>query len=137
MCKEIKRNRLKEFFIFTGLFLGSILGTQYLSLYFDPIISSCLIGLLGSVLHKVITRKTVFLFLYNSHFDKIVYSGSFLGMVQGPPSFDTYRIVEYILLALVAAIVYSKMLLYAKGYGGKLGTIAFITGLTSLIIGYF
>jgi hypothetical protein len=94
------------------VFLGTII--TYLivrHLNVNVVIASCTIGIAAHFL----LRK----------FETPIYCGSFAGMA----SFALFSYSEVFVLALVCGIVYVLTKPILKGYGGKLGTIAFISSL--------
>jgi hypothetical protein len=104
-------------FDFAFAFIGVIL-TYELSFIFSlsTVFSSALVGIIG--------------FLLIRKHSMAIYCGSFAGMVS-PQIFNHY---EVIVLALVCAIIYLLVKTILDGFGGRLGTIAFVsTTITTLI----
>ncbi len=81
--------------------------------------ASALTGLLGSLLIKNKTFKKI-------NADSLVYCASFaaIGVLKVAPN-----IIFIIVLAIVITSLFNLAKSYAVGFGGKLGTIAFVSSL--------
>ncbi|MCK4551633.1 MAG: hypothetical protein KAU02_01855 [Tenericutes bacterium] len=106
--KKIKFNSLDGLFVIFGVF-----ATYSISHFFgvSVVIGSSVIGLLG----HFFARK----------YEVAIYCGSFAGMV----SIVIFGFLEVLVLALTCAFIYILTKPLLKGYGGKLGTIAFMSSL--------
>ncbi len=107
-AKEISFMTLDGVFTMLGVF------ATYSIVHFlevPVVLVSCGVGLLGHFL----IRK----------FEVPIYCGSFAGMV----SVALFGFWEVLVLALVCAVVFTLSKPIFKGYGGKLGTIAFLSSL--------
>ncbi len=82
------------------------------------VISSCLVGLAGALLGKLTD---------SSHVSLIIFAGSFVGMASS--SFGTLPLM--ILGGIAAGVIYHFSLNIFTGFGGRLGTIAFISTVLS------
>lgn len=103
---------------FLSFYLGSNLCfyTQ-LQLEISPILTSCCVGLLGTLIP-------------NKKYSAAIYSGSFVG-VCGETFINSH--FEIALASTVGGIFTLLLQHRLDGYGGKLGTIAFL-GSTSLLV---
>jgi len=97
-------------FDFAFAFLGVILTYELSFIFsFSSVLSSALVGMIG--------------FLLIRKHSMALYCGSFAGMVS-PQIFNHY---EVIVLGLICAFVYLLVKTILDGFGGRLGTIAFVS----------
>ncbi len=105
--------------VFDGLYvvMGAIM-TYALSLLFGihAVTASALVGLLA---HVFLKRHEV-----------AIYCGSFAGMT----SVMLIRPLEFVLVAVLAGLVFVLLKPVYQGFGGKLGTIAFIGSVTTYVM---
>jgi hypothetical protein len=106
--KKIKFNNLDGLFVILGVFVTYALN-HFLGI--SVVLASSFTGLIGFALLK-------------KH-DVAIYCGSFAGMV----SVSLFGLLEVSILALVCAFIFILTKPLFKGYGGKLGTIAFMSSL--------
>lgn len=113
---------LQVIFFFSMGLIGCWALNQYLN--WSLFVSSALVGLIGSFIP---TSKT----LNNHDTSAIIYAGSFAGM-------SSVSIIPHpaylIVLGMIGGFTYYKFTPYFIGLGGKLGTIAFISSLSLLLI---
>lgn len=126
MLTQVNPKTLK---VFTAKFLAFYLScllcyTLQTKFGFSPVLSSALIGFVGSF------------YWFSSEIEKsgihaVIYAGSFAGMAQ----------VEYLsgpghilLISLIGTSLYLWSRPHLSGFGGKLGTIAFITTIIMIIL---
>ena len=84
------------------------------------VVASCIIGLLGAGLNY---------FIKSPHLALVIFAGSFVGMTS-----TAVGSISLVLLAgALAGLIYKYSLHIFAGFGGRLGTIAFI----STVISYF
>lgn len=95
------------------LLMGGVFATYSLVHFADVpvVLASCVVGLIGHFFIK--------------EFETSIYCGSFAGMV----SVALFNFSEVFVLSLVCAFIYIFTKPIFKGYGGKLGTIAFVSSL--------
>ncbi len=111
-------NMFEQFFFLLTIFLG-IISTNYLShLLNSSIISSAAIGVLfGGIYFLMKPKKKNDPLL-------LVYLESFIGMTPQNIYSDFFLVLFLSITSLLMYILSKK---YFKGYGGKLGSIAFFT----------
>lgn len=86
--------------------------------HFSPVFASATVGFLGSFLEK-------------KDLHTVIYAGSFAGMC----SLKYLSAPQYIVfISLVGAGLYLVTKPHAKGFGGKLGTIAFLSSVILLAL---
>jgi hypothetical protein len=118
----IAKNTFTFLAVFLPIFIGCI-GTFYLKLSFSAVYASCIASLLLIALNRV-TLKT-------SKNDALIFCGSFISM--GNIASEFILLLASIISALAFIGLQDKLL----GFGGKLGTVAFIGCFMSLILGLF
>lgn len=106
--KSVNFKSLDTIFVISGVFITYSLN-HFLSV--SVVLASTLVGLLGG--------------LFLKKYQVALYCGSFAGMV----SLSLFGFVEVSILSLVCAFIYIMTKPLFKGYGGKLGTIAFMSSL--------
>ncbi|WP_424493277.1 hypothetical protein [Salinimicrobium sp. GXAS 041] len=95
--------------------VGGALFTFLLHKYgLSVVVASCLVGLLGAALEH---------FLKVEHLAFVIFAGSFVGMTSS--SVATLPLV--VLGGALSAVLYQLSYDIFKGFGGRLGTIAFIS----------
>ena len=104
--------------ILLGGTLGALATFALQKFELSAVVSSCLVGLIGAILGH---------FLKNEHLALIIFTGSFVGMTT--TGLGSYPLVG--LGGLVAGLIYLISLDVFAGYGGRLGTIAFLSTLAS------
>jgi len=80
----------------------------------SAVVASCIVGLAGALVGH---------FLDASHIPLVVFAGSFVGMTS--TSFGTIPLM--IVGGLLTGVIYNYSLKIFEGFGGRLGTIAFIS----------
>jgi hypothetical protein len=117
---------MKVFIIkFTAFYFACLLCfTLQTSFGFSPVLSSALIGFAGSF------------YWFSTEVEKsgihaVIYAGSFAGMASVKYLTGTGHIL---LISLIGTSLYLWSKPHLKGFGGKLGTIAFISTLIMIII---
>ncbi len=112
---------LKFFAFYFGCFSCVLLQTQF---HYSPVLSAASVGLIGSFYpFSIIVEK--------ERIKAIIYSGAFAGMCA-PEHLVRH---EYILLiSLLGTVVYLISRPHFNGFGGKLGTIAFISSLFLILM---
>lgn len=91
----------------------------------SAVVASCLVGLLGAFLEFV---------FHTPHLALVVFAGSFVGMTSA--NFGTVPLV--LISGGLAGIVYIFSLKIFPGFGGKLGSIAFLsTTIVFYILSFF
>ena len=93
---------------------GAVGAFQFQKWGVNPVVASCLIGLLGAIIGY---------FLGNEELTLVVFAGSFVGMTS--VSLGTFPMVFF--AGLICGVLYILMLPFFDGYGGKLGAIAFVS----------
>ncbi len=91
---------------------------------FSPVLSSALIGFIGSFYwfsHKV----------EKSGIHAVIYAGSFAGMAS--PEYLT-GFGHIFIISLIGTSLYLWSKPHLSGFGGKLGTVAFVTTIIMIII---
>lgn len=106
--KKISFRNLDGIFVIIGVFITYSLN-HFLGI--SVVIASAIVGLLGSILIK--------------QYQIPLYCGSFAGMV----SVSLFSFFEVSILAIICAFIFILTKPLFKGYGGKLGTIAFMSSL--------
>lgn len=99
------------------VFVATVI-TFLLALWFSApvVIASALVGLIGH--------------LFIKKYEVAIYCGSFAGMT----SVNVFNIQEIFLLAFLAGLVFFLTKPIFKGFGGKLGTVAFVSSVLSFTI---
>lgn len=117
---------MKIFFIkFTAFYFSCLLCYLLQSMLgFSPVLSAATIGFLGSFIW------------FSKHVEKsgihaVIYSGSFAGMAS-PEYLSGFGHIFFISLVGTSLYLWSKP--HLSGFGGKLGTVAFITTMIMIII---
>ena len=105
--EEIKETRIFDLNIIFVV-LGTLLTYEISSFGVSIVVSSALIGLIG---HFIFNKYSI-----------AIYTGSFAGM----SSHLLFNRLEIFLIAIITALVYQIVKTAFNGYGGRLGTIAFI-----------
>lgn len=111
---EIKNKKIRRWNLVDGVLSATgVITTYFLVHYFEMnvVIASTCIGLLGHFLIK--------------NYEVPVYCGSFAGMV----SVALFDYQEVLILALLCAVIFMATKPFFTGYGGKLGTTAFMSSL--------
>jgi len=80
----------------------------------SAVVASCAVGLAGALVGH---------FMDSSHIPLVVFAGSFVGMTS--TSFGTISLM--IIGGLFTGLIYNYSLKMFEGFGGRLGTIAFIS----------
>lgn len=111
-------SHVKFFLVSTIGFLMGVYTCHFLIINhnLNPVLASCIVGSIASVL---LFKKD---WLYQ-HTQNMVFCGSFAGMSQHSFFLNYYH---YLLISFMAGLVVLVSNRYFKGYGGKLGTTAFI-----------
>ena len=104
------------------LLVGSI-GTYYLKNDLTPVVASCLATLVFIVLNRLVYRT-------NKN-DALIFCGSFISMGNIGNEY------ELVLATFISTLAFIYLKDKLQGYGGKLGTIAFIGCFASLITELF
>lgn len=104
--------------ILIGGLLGAIGTFSLQKAGLSAVVASCCIGLLGALAGHL---------LKNDHLTLIIFAGSFVGMTS--TGLGSYPLVG--LGGLVAGLIYLISLDVFAGFGGRLGTIAFLSTLAS------
>lgn len=100
-----------------GAFLTFILHKYGLSV----VVASCLVGLLGAALEQLFKVH---------HLAFVIFAGSFVGM-----SSSSVTSLPLVLIGgALCAVVYQLTTDYFKGFGGRLGTIAFISTIAAFYL---
>lgn len=117
---------MKLFFLKFIAFLGGSFFCFFLQkeLNYIPVLAAAVTGFLGSFLHfpKIYEKKG----LHNA-----IYAGSFAGMCSEEIIHHPILLVP---LSLIGTFFYLSTLSRANGFGGKLGTIAFLSSFILLVI---
>jgi hypothetical protein len=94
------------------------------TLQFSPVFSAALIGFLGSFIgfSRHVERSGI---------HAVIYAGSFAGMAS-PEYLSGFGHIFFISLVGTSLYLWSKP--HLSGFGGKLGTIAFITTMLMIIL---
>jgi hypothetical protein len=108
--------------VFLPLLVGSI-GTYYLKNDLTPVVASCLATLVFIVLNRLVYRT-------NKN-DALIFCGSFISMGNIGNEY------ELVLATFISTLAFIYLKDKLQGYGGKLGTIAFIGCFASLITELF
>lgn len=99
--------------------IGGAITTFLLHKYgLSVVVASCVVGLLGAVLGH---------FTKSTHLPLVIFAGSFVGMT----STTVGSIPLMILGGAISGIIYKFSLKLFVGFGGRLGTIAFISTVLS------
>jgi len=104
--------------ILIGGLLGAIGTFSLQKAGLSAVVASCCIGLLGALVGHL---------LKNDHLTLIIFAGSFVGMTS--TSWGTWPMMA--IGGLLAGGVYLLSLEVFAGFGGRLGTIAFLSTLAS------
>ncbi|MDB2356107.1 MAG: hypothetical protein ACPG5Z_13835 [Pseudoalteromonas sp.] len=104
---------LKYVAFYLGCSLCFIFHTQFA---IPPLISSCLVGLVGSFIP---VPKS-----YGQHPHSAIYAGSFAGMCSEGLITGYW---ELAVISLIGAVLYATSTKLFTGFGGKLGSIAFVS----------
>lgn len=104
--------------ILLGGTLGALATFVLQKFELSAVVASCIVGLVGAMLGH---------FLKNEHLALIIFAGSFVGMTS--TGLGSYPLVG--LGGLVAGLIYLFSLDVFAGFGGRLGTIAFLSALAS------
>jgi hypothetical protein len=107
-------------------FLAGCMGCYYLQLHLNqsPVMASASVGFLGSHLHfpKLYEKKGL---------HSAIYAGSFAGMYSTKILQHPFHLI---LLSVIGTLLYLIMKPHFDGFGGKLGTIAFISSVVFLVM---
>jgi len=111
---KMKKQMLTSVLIVLGGCLGAFGAFQLQKTGLSPVIASCIVGIIGALIGYA---------LHSEDLPMVIFAGSFVGMTAvGMAS------LPIILLAgLSCGILYLLAAPVFVGYGGKLGTIAFIS----------
>lgn len=111
---------LRVFLIFLTSSIGCFVLHEWTS--FSAVLASSIIGFTISLIPwKKYTKTDV---------EVVAYAGTFAGMSS---SFHMSQIVYFFVSALIATIVFKYSRHYFVGFGGKLGTIAFLSVVVFLL----
>lgn len=114
--------------LIAGVFAGALLtGFLNIELNLGGVLASAIIGVLGVLFCKVIKNCPKLL-------AAAIYCGSFIGMTKA--IIEPYYLVLGI-AGVFSGLVFSSAQYLFKGFGGKLGSLAFIGMLFSLVIHYW
>lgn len=126
MIKTIDANTMKIFLAkFLAFYLACLLCyTLQTSFGFSPVLSSALIGFVGSF------------YWFSSKIEKsgihaVIYAGSFAGMAHTDYLKGTGHIF---FISLIGTSLYLWSKPHLSGFGGKLGTVAFVTTIIVIVI---
>lgn len=114
--------------LFLAIFVGASL-TVFIRLFFsfNPVVASAIVGFLGSALALVVADNSKV-----SSYIAAIYCGSFIGMSQ-------LVYPHYLYLVCFCSLIAAVILYYSKnravGFGGKLGTIAFLSVFLFYLVG--
>ncbi len=107
------------------LIIGSVSGAVITFLMhkhgFGVVAASCIVGLLGCLIENLVQIP---------HLALVVFAGSFVGMT----STSVADVSIIILAGLITGLVYIFSLNVFDGFGGRLGTIAFISTVIAFYI---
>ena len=101
----------------SGAILTYLLQKQGLS----GVVASCLIGLAGAELGFLLKLD---------HLAEVVFAGSFVGMTE--TSMGSYGMI--VLGGILTGVLYRLSMNVFEGFGGRLGTIAFISTVASYLL---
>jgi len=90
----------------------------------SAVVASCLVGLTGALIGHLTA---------NTHLPMVIFAGSFVGMT----ALHLTSLPLTILAGASVGLLYSLTLNLFSGYGGKLGTIAFVVVLVVVWLGSF
>ena len=110
--------------IVIGGCLGALGAFQLQKVGMTPVVSSCLIGLLGALIGYSMKTEDI---------SMVIFAGSFVGMTA--ISIATYPII--ICAGIACGILYLLSEPIFVGYGGKLGALAFVSMGTVLFLFVF
>lgn len=101
--------------------VGGAISTFLLHKYgFSVVVSSCIIGLIGAAIGH---------FTKSTHLPLVIFAGTFVGMTS-----TTIGTIPLIIAGgVLVGIIYQTSLKIFTGFGGRLGTIAFI----STVLAYY
>ena len=111
--KNFKFDFIEGFFVAAGVIASYSIVHNFET---SSVLASSLVGLIGFLLFR--------------KYQVAIYCGSFAGMV----SVLLFNYYEVLILALICAFIYLLTKPLFKGYGGKLGTIAFMSSLITFSI---
>ena len=106
------------FLILLGGLLGSVATYSLQKAGLSAVIASCIVGLVGALAGHL---------LKNDHLALIIFAGSFVGMTS--TAWGTWPMM--VIGGLLAGGVYLLSLELFAGFGGRLGTIAFLSTILS------
>ena len=110
-----------HYLTYTLAFSFGCLSTFYLP--FSAVLSSCLVGLIGSFFPFPKEKR--------GDFSAAIYSGSFAGMSS---EFVFSHVGIIFAVSLFGGIIFTLLINRLKGIGGKLGTVAFLSVFIILIV---
>lgn len=112
---------LKFFFFYLGCFSCSYLQTHFGT---SPVLAAASVGLIGSFYHfsKPVQKEQI---------HGVIYAGCFAGMCA-PEHLIAHK--NILLVSLIGTLIYFSIKKHFNGFGGKLGTIAFISSLCLIFL---
>jgi uncharacterized membrane protein YeaQ/YmgE (transglycosylase-associated protein family) len=120
----MKNNMQQTLILILGGASGAIVTFLLQKYGCSAVVASCFVGLVGALLGH---------FLKLPHFPLVVFAGSFAGMTS-----LTIGTIPLILLAgALTGLLYSISLHIFVGFGGRLGTIAFVSTILSFYALFF
>ncbi len=111
-----------------GVLGGALLtGILNIELGLGGVIASAVVGLVGVLIKKIFKNSSALL-------APAIYCGSFIGMTKG--FVEPYYLILS-LAGIISGLFFSISQFWFQGFGGKLGSIAFVGMLFSLLLHYF